>query len=73
MEKLKFYFGNSIIGIGFMCVTFWALFILSFVLALGTDGPVGDFLPKAIFLIKNHPVLAVISIFFALHLISKVK
>lgn len=73
MEKLKFYSESSILMmVEFICVAFWTLFILSFVLALGTDGPAGDFLPMAILLVKNHPVLAVISIVLALHLLSKV-
>ena len=74
MENLKFYLKNSIIIIGFLSFTFWIVFIFCCFLALGSDGPYGTILESGVWLIKNHPIIAILSLIptgFFIRLISK--
>jgi hypothetical protein len=55
-----------IFSIGFVCLFFWAIFIISFFMGIWANNS-GDFVPWVLRNVKEHPIVAFISGFFALY------
>ncbi len=65
--------GLIFLTIGILLVFIWCIFAFSFVLALGSNGDEGDIVKGGVFLIKNYPIMAIISLFYAGVTVYKLK
>ena len=62
-SDLEIYF----IIIGFLCFVAWVMFIFCCFIALGSDGPYGAILETGVYIIKNYPIGAILSLVPAIY------
>ena len=56
---------NLLFLIGLALIAWWALFLFSFILALGQDGDPGDLARWGVYLIKEKTLVSILSLIYA--------
>ena len=56
---------------GSLSLFFWILFLFCFVISLGSHGPYGDIFNGGVYLIKNCPIVVIVSVIPATYVVVK--